>query len=43
MFKLANERIDKIQNLSKQIDFNILVYIFGVKVDQKRLSVLKVH
>ena len=43
MFKLANERIDKIQNLSKQIDFNILVYIFRVKVDQKRLSVLKVH
>ena len=43
MFKLANERIDKIQNLSKQIDFNILVYIFRVKADQKRLSVLKVH
>ena len=43
--KLANKRIDKIQNLSKQIDFNNLTYYFKGKGAPKilKFKVLKVH
>ena len=34
--EVANESIDEIQNLSKQIDFNNLIYSFKGKSDPKK-------
>ena len=44
--ELTNERVDeiqKIQNLSKQIDFNNSIYDLRLKVAQKCLSILNLH
>ena len=41
--ELANERINEIQNLSKQLILIIYFIILRVKVAQKMLLVLKVH
>ena len=41
--ELANERMDEIQNLSKQINFNNLTYYFNGNSDPKKILVLKIH
>ena len=44
--ELTNERVDeiqKIQNLSKQIDFNNSIYDLRLKVAQKSVSILNLH
>ena len=41
--ELANRRMEKIQNLSKQIDFNYLIYCFKDEIAQKKFVDFKGH